>query len=78
MRLATYRYKDPSYGAGPQLGFILEDVGKSFAGDPARGRVNLYGYASMLLATVQQQQRAIEALRREVRALRRSRSRRAP
>ncbi|MBW2732767.1 MAG: tail fiber domain-containing protein [Deltaproteobacteria bacterium] len=71
LKLATYRYKDPALGKGAQLGFILEDAGQSFAGDPARGRVNLYGYTSMLLATVQAQQRAIERLRRDVTSLRR-------
>lgn len=71
LKLATYRYKDPALGSGAQLGFILEDAGKGFAGDPSRGRVNLYGYTSMLLATLQAQQRAIESLRREVRSLRR-------
>jgi hypothetical protein len=70
IKLATYRYTDPALGEGRQLGFILEDVGPSPAGDPSAGRVNLYGYASMLLATVQTQQRAIGKLEREVRALR--------
>ncbi len=69
VKLATYLYRDPAHGRGRQLGFILEDVGRSYAGDPDEGRVNLYGYTSMLLATVQAQQRAIDGLRRELRDL---------
>lgn len=71
VKLATYRYKNPVNGSGPQLGFILEDVGRDYSGDPAEGQVNLYGYTSMLLATVQAQQRSIDGLKRELRALRR-------
>jgi len=70
VRLATYLYKDPALGAGRHLGFILEDAGRTYAGDPARGQVDLYGYTSMLLATVQSQQKSIRQLRRELRALR--------
>ncbi len=44
-------------------------MGQSYAGDPGEGRVNLYGYTSMLLVTVQAQQRAIDGLRRELRDL---------
>ena len=69
VKLATYNYKDPALGQGRQLGFILEDLGQSYAGDPGRGQVNLYGYSSMLLATVQAQQRSIEQLQRQVQAL---------
>jgi hypothetical protein len=69
VKLATYLYRDPAQGRGRQLGFILEDVGQSYAGDPGEGRVNLYGYTSMLLVTVQAQQRAIDGLRRELRDL---------
>jgi len=76
-RLATYDYVErvPGY-EGRQLGFILEDegAGQSFARDGASQRVNLYGYASMLLATVQEQQSQIDALRTEVEALRDARS----
>ena len=69
VKLATYRYRDPTLGRDRKLGFILEDVGRSYAGDPARGRVDLYGYTSMLLATVQAQQRTIQELQRQVKAL---------
>lgn len=65
--LASYAYKsDPA--ATPQLGFILEDVEPSPA---TRGdRVNLYGYLSMAVNAVQLQAKQIEALEREVIALR--------
>ena len=69
VKLATYHYRDPTLGRDRKLGFILEDVGRSYAGDPARGRVDLYGYTSMLLATVQAQQRTIKKLQRQVKAL---------
>jgi hypothetical protein len=69
MRLATYRYRS---GADPHthLGFILEDVEPSVAADSARGRVDLYSYASMAVATVQLQAKELETLRQDVAALR--------
>ncbi|MEP6651936.1 MAG: tail fiber domain-containing protein [Myxococcales bacterium] len=78
LRLATWRYKDPALGAGPHLGFIIEDQPDIAAVDSTRGMVDLYGYASMLAAAVQAQQREIEALRREVDALRTTGVRRLP
>jgi hypothetical protein len=69
MRLATYRYRS---AADPHthLGFILEDVEPSVAADSSRGRVDLYSYASMAVATVQLQAKELETLRRDVAALR--------
>ena len=61
VKLATYKYKlgDPS----EHLGFIIEDMQ---AGSPAvlasRERVDLYGYLSMAVAAIQQQQRQIDLL----------------
>jgi hypothetical protein len=54
--------------AGPQLGFIIEDIEPSLAvsGD----QVNLYGYLSMAVAAIQVQQREIDALRLELSAMR--------
>jgi hypothetical protein len=65
--LASYRYKHAE-GAGPQLGFIIEDVEPSVAvsGD----RVNLYGYLSMAVAAIKVQQIQIASLQREVEQLR--------
>ena len=70
-RLATYEYTDPALRGPRRLGFVLEDQpANSFARNPEASAVDLYGYASMLVATVQSQQRQIDALRREVDALR--------
>jgi len=72
--LATYRYKTESAGAKRHLGFIIDDqpaTSPAVAGDQTH--VDEYGYASMLLATVQEQQKQIDALRKEVEALKRSR-----
>ena len=67
MPLASYSYKHAP-AAGPQLGFIIEDIEPSLAvqGD----QVNLYGYLSMAVAAIQVQQREIDALRLELAAVR--------
>jgi hypothetical protein len=67
MPLASYRYKHAS-GAGPQLGFIIDDIEPSVAvsGD----RVNMYGYLSMAVAAIQVQQKEIASLQRELERLR--------
>ena len=69
-RLATYRYT----AAGPQaprhLGFIIDDQPGGTAVDAQRDMVDLYGYLSLSVATLQEQQRQIEQLRQEVRELR--------
>lgn len=70
-RLATYEYTIPSMAGRRRLGFILEDQPQSFAADPERSQVDLYGYTSLLVAAVQSQGRQIEALQREVEDLRR-------
>jgi hypothetical protein len=61
--LASYRYVHAPE-AGPQLGFIIEDVAPSVAvsGD----HVNMYGYLSMAVAAIQEQQQEIARLHREV------------
>jgi len=71
--LATFEYVDPALAGRRRLGFILEDAPGSFAVDPERSQVDLYGYTSLVLAASQAQARRIEALEREVRALRRAR-----
>ncbi len=67
-RLATYQYKegDPS----THLGFIIEDDPTSPAVLQGRGRVDLYGYTSMTVATLQVQAKEIAALKREIADLR--------
>jgi hypothetical protein len=65
--LATYRYRGPS-GERTQLGFVIEDVAPSpsVAGD----HVDLYGFTSMAVATLQQQDAELRAVRAELAALR--------
>jgi hypothetical protein len=65
--LASYRYKHAPE-AGPQLGFVIEDIEPSNAvsGD----HVNMYGYLSMAVAAIQEQQHQIAELEREVAVLR--------
>ena len=65
--LASYHYRSaPS--AGPQLGFIIEDIEPSVAvsGD----HVNMYGYLSMAVAAIQVQQAQIAELQRELERMR--------
>ena len=72
MRLANYRYRSPAFGApGNHLGFIIEDSPDVPAVSRSHKTVDLYGFASMLLATSQAQQRRIDALEREVARLKR-------
>ncbi|MFT5354853.1 MAG: hypothetical protein ACI9KE_002066 [Polyangiales bacterium] len=70
-RLTTYEYIDPALDGRRRLGFIIEDQPASYAVDPERSQVDLYGYTSMLVAAMQSQERRIEALEGELRALRR-------
>jgi hypothetical protein len=80
LRLATYRYKpevaDPTR---EHLGFIIEDTPPgSPAVDPARQHVDLYGYMSMLVATLQVQEKEIADLRRELAAAKSARASSSP
>ena len=65
-RLATYRYT----AAGPQgprhLGFIIDDHPGGTAVDAQRDMVDLYGYLSLSVATLQEQQKQIEQMRHEI------------
>jgi hypothetical protein len=65
VRLATYRYT--SGDDARHLGFIIEDMPE---GSPAvlasRDRVDLYGYVSMTVASLQEQRKEIDALKAEV------------
>jgi hypothetical protein len=70
--LARYRYKAEPAQAKPHLGFIIDDQPASCPavhGDQTT--VDEYGYASMLLATVQQQQAEIAELKRRLEQLER-------
>jgi hypothetical protein len=74
LRLATWRYKnDP---ARPRLGFIIDDVeagggGAGVAVDGSGATVDLYGYTSLAVASLQRQAQEIAALRAELDELRR-------
>jgi hypothetical protein len=69
LRLATYEYKAAPYAGRRHLGFIIEDSPNAPAVDRDGDMVDLYGYASMLLATTQTQQYQIEALKKQVQGL---------
>jgi hypothetical protein len=68
MRLATYNYKAQVGDPNPKhLGFIIEDnPPNSPAVDWSHDRVDLYGYLSMVVATMQVQEEEISDLRREL------------
>ena len=73
IKLATYKYNAGVANPDPtHLGFIIEDNPQSPAVDSARDRVDLYGYLSMVVATMQVQEKEIAALRKELDASRRS------
>lgn len=70
MRLATYRYTgpfiDPSDPNAKHLGFIVEDQPQSLSVDRGHDRVDLYGYMSMAVATMQVQEKELARLQREI------------
>lgn len=72
--LAEYRYKTEPESSKRHLGFIIDDMP---AGSPAVDgdgtHVDLYGYSTMLLATVKQQQKQIDALQKQVDELKKKR-----
>lgn len=68
--LATYRYKVEPADGKKHLGFIIDDQPEnSPAVQSDRTHVDEYGYATMLLATVQQQQKQIDAMNQKLEAL---------
>jgi hypothetical protein len=67
MKLATYQYKAQVSDPGPtHLGFIVEDQPQSLAVDRGFDRVDMYGYVSMVVASIQVQEKEIAALRSEL------------
>jgi hypothetical protein len=70
MKLATYRYKgpfvDPNDPNAKHLGFIIEDQPASLSVDRGHDRVDIYGYVSMAVATMQVQDKELRDLRREL------------
>jgi hypothetical protein len=72
--LATYRDKTERESDKRHLGFIIDDqpeTSPAVAGDQTH--VDQYGYTSMLLATVQEQQKQIDALKKDVERLKKAR-----
>lgn len=69
LRLATYRYRTAPADAPSRLGIILEDNERGIWVDAKNDRVDLYGYASLAIATLQLQQQQIAALQAEVERL---------
>jgi hypothetical protein len=70
MQLATYDDTHEAPAEQRHLGFIIEDDPHSSAVFVGRERVDLYGYASMAVATLQVQSRRIAELERQVAELR--------
>ena len=69
-RLATFQYRAPEAKGRTGLGFIIDDVAPSPSIDPERDLVDLYGYTSMAVATIQEQDARIRSLQAEVDELR--------
>jgi hypothetical protein len=71
IRLATYNYKEPYSDPGTKhLGFIIDDDPSSPAVNAGRERVDLYSYLSMVVATMQVEEKEIANLRRELSRMR--------
>lgn len=68
--LARWSYRTEAPGARPHLGFIIDDIPGSPAVHQDGAHVDLYGYTSMTVATLQAQQAQIEGLQAELTALR--------
>jgi hypothetical protein len=68
IHLATYNYKAQVADPNPRhLGFIIEDrPPQSTAVDWSHERVDLYGYLSMVVATIKVQEEEIAELRQEL------------
>lgn len=66
---SSWRYRALPASARRQLGFIIDDAHNSPAVDVPHDKVDRYGYLSMAVATVQQQQARLEALERRLKAL---------
>ena len=71
MNLTRFRYNGEPSSQAPHLGFIIEDVEPSPSVDSQNDSVNLYGYVSMAVATIQVQEGEIQELRQEIDTLRR-------
>lgn len=70
IRLATYHYKGENPSNPKHLGFIIDDEPGPHTVAADGSHVNLYGYTSLTVATLQVQARKIEQLEAELAALR--------
>jgi len=70
MKLARWYYKSEPHAARSHLGFIIDDQPDSPAVMANGERVDLYGYLSMAAATIQLQQKQLDAMERELQRLR--------
>ena len=68
--LSTWSYRADPPGARRRLGFVIEDVGASPAVTLDGQHVDLYGYTSLALAALQDQDRQIAELQAQVAELR--------
>jgi len=68
--LATYRYKEASPESRLHLGLLIDGHESLACVQPERDQVDLYGYASMAVATLQVQAREIDELKKEIAELR--------
>jgi hypothetical protein len=68
-KLATWHYNEEAPSEREHLGFIIDDVPGSAAVAAGGEHVNLYGYTTMAVATVQAQQRQLDAQSAEIAAL---------
>lgn len=64
LTLASWRYRALPAGARRQLGFIIDDAPNSPAADVPHHKVDLYGYLSMAVATVQTATACVAAMSR--------------
>jgi hypothetical protein len=67
IRLANYNYKAAYADPAPRrLGFIIEDNEASPAVDRTHDSIEIYGYLSMVVATMQVQEKEIASLKRQL------------
>lgn len=71
LKLATWRYRTDKGEDELRLGFIIDDHPTGVIVDEGRDQVDLYGYTSLAIATIQQQAKELESLKQEMKSLRR-------
>lgn len=69
MKLATWRYKGALDDGSQHLGFLIDDEPGSPAVRPDGEHVDLYGYTSLAVAAIQEQEARIQALEAKLEAL---------